>query len=753
LLSADSPRVLLTPAFLSIVPMALPTVLSSVSWIRRVRDGACWVALMLGIVLAGGAAPPLWAQPNGTPSFEARVQGPGPVRVTLSIRGGTPHYAVHRGSTAVVAPSPLGLSFRDVPSLDGPFEVAGTARQAVDTTWTLMGGGPAHRIRNRYRELTVRLRETTPPRRRLTLVVRVYADGMGLRYVLPAQEALGRFAVTDEHTTFRFARSTSTQAGGGGASDSAATAWWIPGDPDSYEYLYRETPLAALDSVVATPMTMRLGDSLYASVHEAALTNYPGMRLAPRTPPRAASGTRASPETASFEADLVPLPETGGIKARLEAPFATPWRTLTVGPRPGALVESHLTLNLNPPCRICDGAPAWLQPGPYVGIWWEIHKGRSTWAPGPNVGATTANAKRYIDFAAAHDVPYLLVEGWNVGWDNANGWSDMDFTTPQSQYDLREVADYGRERGVRLVAHMETGANVTGMEAQLDSAFALYDRLGIWAVKTGYVGTIEGHHHHDQRMVNHYRRVVQTAAEYGLMINAHEPIKPTGVMRTYPNMITREGVRGMEYNAWSAGNPPRHTVTLPFTRMLAGPLDYTPGIVNLTWQPERVGDSPFHGQKQRRVHGTRARQLALPIILMSGLQMMADVPANYRDAPAATRFLADVPAAWDETRVISGAIGEHIAIARRDGTSWYVGAATNDTARTIRVPLRFLAGETGSAPTSYTATVFSDSAATDAETAPHVMRTATRTVRPGDTLTLELVGGGGAAVRLQPQRD
>jgi alpha-glucosidase len=650
------------------------------------------------------------AMPAATDSYI--LEGPGALRVTVELRDGQPHYAVSYDGQPVVMPSPLGLRLQDAPDLVDGFAVVGGDTSRVDTTWQPVWG-PASEIRDHYAALTLHLRETDAPRRRLDLTFRAYADGVGFRYGFPEQESLDAFAVMEELTAFRFA-------------DDAA-AWWIPGDPDSYEYLYRQTPLSAVP-LAHTPLTLRFHDGLHVAVHEAALVDYPAMLVAPEAP----HGLRAA---------LVPLPGTGGVKAVLETPFQTPWRTLTITPDAGGLVASPLILNLNAPCALCDGDTSWIQPGTYVGIWWSIHKGIETWAPGPHVGATTANAKRYIDFAAEHGIPYVLVEGWNEGW--TDSWDDMDFTTSQPRFDLEEVAEYARERGVGYVAHMETGANVEGMEAQLDAAFDFYERLGIHAIKTGYVGAIDGHHHHDQRMVRHYQMVVEKAAAHQIMVNAHEPIKPTGLMRTWPNFMTREGVRGMEYNAWSAGNPPTHTVTLPFTRMLAGPLDYTPGIFALTWQPERVPDSPFYGAPQRRVHSTLARQLALYPVLLSGLQMAADLPEHYEGHPA-FEFIAQVPATWDETRVLHGAVGKMITVARRHGAAWYVGSLTDESARTLDIPLDFLGDG------AYTATIYADAPETDLRTNPTALDIQTRTVTDADTLTLHLVGGGGAAIRLVP---
>lgn len=653
----------------------------------------------------------------GPPGSEQSVASPdGAIAVTLRVIDGRPTYAIARAGTPVLAPSGLGLRFQDLPPFEAGLEIASVERRSVDETWRPVWGD-ASEIRERYQELVVHLRESASDRR-LDVIVRVFDDGVGLRYAVPAQAGLAQVALTDELTELRF-------AGDG-------TAWWTPADFEGDESLYREDALSAVADA-NTPMTVKLGDALYVAVHEADLDDYAAMTLA------SMGGVPNALRSA-----LVPARSGAGdeaVKAELTVPFETPWRTFTIGTTAGALIESHLILNLNDPCAICDGDTSWIKPSKYMGVWWQIHKGLSTWAPGPNVAATTDNTKRYIDFASAHGIPYVLAEGWNVGWEG--DWGDMDFTRSHPEFDLDEVVAYGATRGVGFMAHLETGANVAGFEAQIDDAFALYEALGITAIKTGYVGTIAGHHHYSQRMVNHYADVARKAAEHGIMVNAHEPIKPTGEHRTYPNFMSREGLRGMEYNAWSAGNPPSHELVLAFTRMLGGPVDYNPGIFDVLWAPERVSDSPFFGTAPTRVHSTRARQLALYVIFLSGVQMVTDVPENYEGQPELA-FIEDVPVSWDETRVIHGEIGRYITVARRNGDEWYLGSGTDETARVLDIPLDFLGSGT------YVAETYTDAADADFDQTPNRVAMHSVRVTAADTLVATMEAGGGQAVRLRP---
>jgi alpha-glucosidase len=432
---------------------------------------------------------------------------------------------------------------------------------------------------------------------------------------------------------------------------------------------------------------------------------------------------------------------------RGRTPFASPWRTIQLADRAVDLAPSVLGLNLNPPNALAR--TDWIQPQKYVGIWWGMHIGAMTWASGPRHGATTENTRRYIDFAAANGFPGVLVEGWNVGWDGdwiANA-EQFSFTEPYPDYDLRGLAAYARERGTRLIAHNETSMGVENYEAQLEDAFALYASLGVNAVKTGYVGdrTRDGHAHHGQYMVRHWREVIETAARHGLMVDAHEPIKDTGERRTYPNMMTREGARGQEYNAWKddGGNPPEHETILFFTRMLAGPMDFTPGVFDILIT--RAAGRPRRPEEPR-VRTTLAKQLALYVVLYSPLHMAADLPESYEGQPA-FQFIRDVPVDWEQTRVLAGKIGDYVIVARqeRGGRDWYVGAITDEEAREFEIPLGFLAPGA-----RYVAEIYADGPGAHWRDNPLPIVISRRSVSATSRLTLSLAAGGGQAIRIRP---
>jgi len=420
------------------------------------------------------------------------------------------------------------------------------------------------------------------------------------------------------------------------------------------------------------------------------------------------------------------------VKGR--TPLKSPWRVILIAKEAAALLKSHVIINLNPPSKIED--TSWIHPMKYVGIWWGMHIGTYTWHSGPKHGATTGRAKKYIDFAAAHGIQGVLIEGWNVGWDSwLSGNNVQDYTKSYADFDLEEVVRYARKKGVEIIGHHESGGNVPAYERQLQAALDYYQKLGIHAVKTGYAGKMHprGQHHHGQWMVRHYRKVAEEAAKRQIMIDAHEPIKPTGVRRTWPNFMTREGARGMEYNAWSEGNPPEHTTILPFTRFLAGPMDYTPGIFNIKFDPSG----------KHRVYTTLAKQLALYVVLYSPMQMAADLIENYENQPA-FKFIEDVPVDWDETVPLAAKIGDYVSVARRQGDNWYVGTITDEHPRRINIPLSFL--EKGK---SYLATIYEDSNQTDYDSNPTAISISTRRVTAADTLQARMVTSGGQAVELK----
>jgi alpha-glucosidase len=492
--------------------------------------------------------------------------------------------------------------------------------------------------------------------------------------------------------------------------------------------------VSLLDSV-QTPLTMQTRDGRsFLVIHEADLVDYARMFL---------RGTRT--ESRVLRAALAPMAD--GVKVRGRTPFATPWRTIQLADRVTDLAPSLLGLKLNPPSALAG--TDWIRPMKYVGIWWGMHIGTMSWSSGSKHGATTVNTRRYIDFAAANGFGGVLVEGWNTGWDGdwIKNREAFSFTQPYPDYDLPGLAAYAREKGVRLIVHNETSGGIQNYERQLDSAFALYRSLGLDAIKSGYVTdlTSEGHSHYSQYMVRHYRRVIETAARYGIMLDVHEPMHDTGERRTYPNMMTREGSRGQEYNAWSGdgGNPPEHETILFFTRLLAGPMDFTPGIFDLAG-PTATGEP--RRPDQPRVQTTLAKQLALFVVLYSPLQMAADLPENYEGRPA-FQFIRDVAVDWDTTRVLDGRIGDYVAVARRErgGQTWFVGAITDEEPRTLDLPLSFL-----SPGRRYLAEIYADGPKASWVDNPLPVTITRRTVTSATRLRVVLAPGGGQAIRLRP---
>ena len=646
---------------------------------------------------------------------------------TLSVRvttdgDGRASYAVSRSGQPVIAPSRLGFILTDAPKLERNLVVTAEAATDHDDTWE-QPWGERRFVRNHYRELRVHLRERTALARSFDVVFRVYDDGLGFRYEFPEQAALPVLNIGSELTEFNIAED--------------GQAWWIPSHEwNREEYLYHRTSIGEA-SGTQTPLTMKLDSGLHISIHEAALVDYAGMNL------RRAEGRR-------FVADLTP----GFTNAAVErtAPFPTPWRTIQISDTAGGLVESSLILNLNEPNAIGD--VSWFKPMKYIGIWWEMHLDTATWASGPRHGATTANTRRYIDFAAENGFGGVLVEGWNIGWDGdwfGNG-SDYSFTQPYPDFDLESLAAYGRERGVQLIGHHETGGNAFHYEQQMEAAFALDQRLGITTVKTGYVADAGGAQvrgrdgratfawHESQAMARHHLAVVEAAAAHQVAINAHEPIKDTGLRRTYPNWVSREGARGMEFNAWGQpGNPPEHEVNLVFTRLLAGPMDFTPGIfVMATRSPDGVAT-------------TWAKQLALYVTLYSPIQMAADLPETYEANPDPFQFIKDVAVDWDETRVLNGEVGDYVTIVRKErgGREWFLGSITDENPRVLTAALTFL--EPG---VRYRAEIYRDGPSASWRDGDGMSRTdiviEQQDVTAADTLTLRLAPGGGQAIRFVP---
>lgn len=648
----------------------------------------------------------------------------GRVRVNVSVDGdGGPLYEVSFNDEVVIPGSRLGLRFVGQPAMESGFRIAKVQRQSSDTTWE-QPWGERRFIRDRYNELLVSFEGTEPDSRRLTVRFRAYDDGVGFRYEVPAQAGYEQVDINDELTEFKLAPD--------------ATAFWIPGRGwNRYEYPYRESRLEDVP-LAHTPMTVRLPGGVHIALHEAALVDYSGYTLDQRRP-----GT--------FKTLLAP--RSDGILVKARTPFKTPWRTIQVASDAVGLLNSNLILNLNEPNVLGD--VSWIEPGKYVGIWWTMHLGKSTWGSGPNHGATTAETRRYIDFAAENGFDGVLVEGWNTGWDGQwffNG-AVFSFTESYPEFDLEALTNYAREKGVRLVGHHETSGHISNYESQLGAAFDLYESVGVSQVKTGYVadggqlqrvgedGVLRYEWHDGQHAVNHFTRVLQEAAKRRIGINTHEPVKDTGLRRTYPNWISREGARGQEYNAgWSEPNPVEHDAMLAFTRMLSGPMDFTPGIFDLT---HHGADSDF------RVQTTLMHQLALYVVLYSPIQMAADLPENYENHPDAFQFIRDVPTDWAESIALAGEVGDHVVYARkeRNGDDWYLGAIGSDEPRSLTIPLDFLGDER-----THTATIYRDGDAAHWLSDPYDYVIEEIPVGKEDSLTLRVAAGGGFAIRITPHR-
>ncbi len=651
----------------------------------------------------------------------------GQIKVSVMINGeGRVQYAVERNGKAIIAPSQMGFQFTDGIPMARGFAFDGAETNAVDSKWELPWGERATVV-DQHNELAVKVHDMGgdkgTSKRSLTIRFRLFNDGIGFRYELPARANGKSWNIADENTEFVIAQE--------------GTSWWTPaGDWNRYEYLYHETSIDSVSSA-HTPITMKLADGTHLAFHEAALVDYSGMWL------KRIEGRR-------FRSTLAPSSRDARVSRN--GAFSTPWRTIRIAADAPGLYDSDLELNLNEPNKLGD--VSWVEPFKYIGVWWEMHLDTASWASGEKHGATTANTKRYIDFAAKHGFRGVLVEGWNKGWDGnwfGNG-RDYSFTETYPDFDIEWLTDYAREKGVRLIGHHETGGNIKVYEAQLDDAMALYQKLGIDAVKTGYVADAGGiiapgddpdgerfEWHDGQTMVRHHLKVVETAAKHKVAVNPHEPIKDTGLRRTYPNWVSREGARGMEYQAWGEpGNGPSHVPTLIFTRMLSGPMDYTPGLFSLK------------GRDGRDLESTLARQLALYLVVYSPIQMAADLPENLAKYPNELAFLEQVPVDWAETKTLAGEVGEYAVIARKDKASedWYVGGVTDEEARDITVDMSFLPEGK-----DYVATIWRDGDKADYRTtARHDIAIDSRNVTATDKLPLRIAPGGGFALRLTPAR-
>ncbi|MRW90434.1 glycoside hydrolase family 97 protein [Duganella sp. FT80W] len=672
-------------------------------------------ALFCGLLLTAWA--PLHAEVLGSVDSPSHALS---VKVQLE-DGGRLTYQVLRKGKLLIAPSRLGFLLANAPQMDQGFALAASAVSAHDDTWE-QPWGERRFVRNHYQELRLDLVQKDQDGRKMAVVFRVFDDGVGFRYEFPEQPQLPLTQISDELTEFVVA--------------PVATAWWQEaGEKAALEYPIRRTPLAEVGTA-NTPITIRTADGTHIAFHEAALVDYASMWL------RKVAGQ-------TLRAQLTP--SAFGPPVERHGAFTTPWRTMQIADDAAGLYMSDLVLNLNEPNKLGD--VSWVQPGKFVGVWWEMHLEQSTWGAGPKHGATTANTKRYIDFAARNGFRGVLVEGWNLGWDGnwSGSGSSFSFTQPYPDFDLPAVTDYARAKGVRLIGHHETGGNIARYEQQMDAGYQLYAKLGVDSIKSGYVtdagtalfpgpnGSTHFGYTDSQEGARHYLKAVTEAARYKLAIDTHEPIKDTGLRRTYPNWISREGARGMEYNAW--GNPINsvdHEVNLVFTRMLSGPMDYTPGILSL------------EGVKGRPINSTQAKQLASFVVIYSPVVMAADLIENYEKYPGPFQFIKDVPTDWSDTRVLHGQLGEYATIARKDRRSddWYVGSITDGKARTLSLPLSFL-----DAGKRYTAEIYRDGPQADYRNKHRYdLVIEKKTVTAASVLTLKLAPGGGQAIRLTPLR-
>ena len=659
--------------------------------------------LFLGMVLLGFSS---YAQQNN--HYELKSPD-GTNTISFDLKDNTPEYSVTHEDIEVIEPSQMGFVLKDGDSLFKDFEILKVENSSFDEEWKQVWG-EKKRIRNHYNEMIVQLQEINSEKRKLEVHFRAYDDGIAFRYVFPEQGIKDSIHIMDELTQFNL--------------KDDGKAWWIPAYHEQrYENLFTASPVSTLDTV-HTPLTIESDNGLALSFHEANLEDFASMTLA------RVSGKK-------LKADLVPWSD--GVKVRTTGSFTTPWRTLQIAEKPTDLITSYLILNLNEPNKIQD--TSWIEPYKYIGIWWGMHIGKYTFWEGENQGATTKNAKEHIDYCKKLGVDNLLIEGWNKGWTPQwyqNHMHQFSFTEEADNFDLKEVTDYARENGVNIIGYHETGSNLINYLSQIDEAFELYNKVGIKSVKIGQVGSKLNmkEWHHGQFGVNYYRYVLKKAAEHELTVFFHEPIKDTGERRTYPNMMSREGARGQEYNAWSEGNPADYTAVLPFTRLLAGPMDYTAGILDVNIS---------QGYPGRRVHSTAAQQLALLVTVFSPVQMYADLPENYVDQPA-FQFLKDVPTDWEDTRILNGEIGEYITTARKDVNSgdWFLGSITNEIERDFDINLDFL--DEGA---TYSAEIYADAEGTGYHNNPEKINISTQQVRKGDVLNLQLGSAGGAAVRFK----
>ena len=679
-----------------------------------------------------GLAALLWAAAPAFAESLTLTSPDGKITVTVSDDGGLASYAVSFEGEKVIAPSRLGMLFAEHHGFERGLAIAGSARASKDGSWE-QPWGERRVVRDQHNELAVTFTASDGPVRQMVVRFRAFDTGIGFRYELDEQPALaGDIAIVEELTQFGVGEKT--------------TMWYTPSDEyNRNEYIYRIAPAGQVDDA-HTPSTFRNEAGIHFAIHEAALVDYSSMSLDQLRP-------------GNFQANLRNW--AGGPKVKTKAPFKSPWRTVQIARDAVGLINSDIILNLNEPNKLGD--VSWAKPGKYVGIWWAMHINDRTWASDKYHGATTAETKRYIDFAAEHGFAGVLVEGWNKGWDGDwfNNGDLFSFTEAYPDYDIDALSKYAASKGVQLIVHHETSANLTNYENQLEAGLDLVQKIGSHYVKSGYVSDagdavwtdargIRHYEYYDsQRMIDHHMKVIRAAAARQIAMDTHEPVKDTGLRRTYPNWMSREGARGMEFNAWgSPPNPPSHEPMLAFTALLAGPFDYTPGIFDLrpNERPPVRPDMP-RGDPKNRPQTTLAKQLATYVTIYSPLQMAADLPENYEARMDAFQFIKDVEADWEESVALAGEVGQFVAIARqgRKSKEWFLGAVTDENARDLSVPLSFL--EKGK---RYRAQIYRDGPDAHWDTNPYAIVIEEKIVTGGDTFAVWLAASGGVAVRFVP---
>ena len=679
------------------------------------------------------------------------IQSPnGDIKVSFSLKNEDQFsYNIIRKGKIIIEDSYVSFDFKNMMSIDGRLKLLNVEQSSFNENWE-MPWGEQLIVNNSYNESKIFLQEYNDDRRKFNIIFRVFDDGVGFRFEFPKQEGFDNVLITDENTEFHFTGDHKT--------------WWLPGDWDTYEHLYNETLFSEINALekqnhpnlkasyipenaVSTPVTLKTEDDIYLSIHEADLTDYPEMTL------------KVDKEKMLFVSELVGS-EILKAKAEINTPFISPWRTIQIADKPGDLIESKLILNLNEPNSI--GETNYFTPMKYVGIWWEMHIGKSTWdysgtqdmntfiqgnSGKSRHGATTENAKKYIDFASKNRIKGLLIEGWNTGWEQwintENREGVFDFMTPYPDYNYDEVLNYAKNNNVELIMHHETSSAPLTYEKQMDEAYDFMKKNDINSVKTGYVGKIipKGEYHHGQWMVKHYQKVLDKTADKKIVVNAHEPIKATGKRRTYPNAISREGIRGQEFNAWATdgGNPPEHIPIVAFTRMLAGPIDFTPGVFNLKFDEYK---------SDNQVNTTLAKQLALYVILYSPIQMACDLPEHYMKngkTHPMFQFIKDVGVNWEESKVLDAEIGDYVVIARkeRESENWFVGGASDENARKVKIDFNFLDPNF-----QYVATIYKDGDKAHWNSNPSEYLIDKTEINSDSEIEINMAEGGGFAISL-----